>query len=216
MARAGVLGFPGLRGMRAGGGVATVPLVMDSGYQFGSITFSNSDATAVGTRAGNYDGAYSDAIPDSGKYYMEFTNGVEDGNGGWGLTTRTTLVEAHPTEQVTNFVAWRSNNVTNGAAGTGFSALSFLGASWSGSTSRFGLAIDMDAGKVWVRQDSATWVNSGDPEGGTGNVGTVPAGSTALKLYFLKFIMPGCGVAISSPADHVYTAPSGFTLMGGA
>lgn len=216
MARAGVIGIPGQRGLKASGGVVPSPstaLVMDSGYQLGSVTFASSDLSATGARTSAYDGAYSDPFPASGRYYIEFTNGlIEDNNGGWGLTTKTTLDATHPSQQTTNFVGWRSNGTERNAAGTGFSIVSAAYTSW---TSRlWGLAVDMTNGRGWVRYGGATWFG-GDPEAGTGWQFTFPAGSSAIKLYFTKFSNIGTGIVITQREIQTWTAPAGFGTMGG-
>lgn len=220
MARAGVLGLPGLRGLSAGSaGVVPGPpgpstaLVMDSGYQLGSVLLTSSDLSALGIQLNAYDGALSDPFPSSGRYYIEFTNGSsEDGNGGWGLTTLTSLTATHPTQQASNFVAWRSNGTGRAANGTGFSIINASYTTWTNRL--WGLAIDMTTGYCWVRYGGTAWF-SGDPVAYTDPQFTIPAGSSAIRLYFTKFGNPSTGIVITSRGSQTWTAPTGYGGLGG-
>lgn len=68
-------------------------------------------------------------------------------------------------------------------------------------------AFDIAANKWWVGKNG-TWFNSGDPAAGTGNTGTVPAGTV---FYQIGGVAGGGTAFRFTAAPLAYTIPSGFT-----
>lgn len=140
------------------------------------------------------------------KIYFEFEYYAADSNGGWGFTTKSTLSATHPSEQGTDFVGFRSNTAT-GQNGTGFALNSGLSA-YNAATTRFGIALNKENGKFWVRNNSSSWVQ-GDPVAGTSEQGTVPASNANVKLFFTGYT--GDYLFSVTLANFSYSTPSGFT-----
>lgn len=148
----------------------------------------------------------SHVAADPNKIYFEFEYYAADSNGGWGFTTNSTLSATHPSQQGTNFIGFRSNTDT-GSNGTGFSVSANVG-SFSSSTKRFGIALDKSTGKLWVRNNSSSWVQ-GDPVAGTSEQGTVPSNNANVKLFFTSY--NGDYLFAVTLANFNYTTPSGYT-----
>lgn len=104
-----------------------------------------------------------------------------------------------------------------GSFATGYSYRSELGNKWNDgsdssygdayTTSRIGVALDLDNGKIFFRKDG-TWQNSGDPAAGTG---FAFSGLSGIKVASAGMWGIGDSVTLASdPADITGSVPSGF------
>lgn len=76
-----------------------------------------------------------------------------------------------------------------------------------GAGTRIGIAIDFAAGKGWVSRNG-TFI--GNPAAGTGNSFTFTPGTTLYPATDIFVQLSAC-TYYANPADHTYSAPSGFT-----
>jgi len=82
---------------------------------------------------------------------------------------------------------------------------------------RFGIAVDVDAGKIWYRVNGS-WV-AGDPGAGTGETHSFTPGGS----FYFQFLNYTCNAAGVTIAGRIYPAasqqtgalPSGFSAYGG-
>jgi hypothetical protein len=72
-----------------------------------------------------------------------------------------------------------------------------------------GFAVDLSTRKVWVSLNGA-WVGGGDPAAGTGEIGTLPAGT--YQPHASSESGSPCTVTLNASASNlVYSPPAGFT-----
>ena len=99
---------------------------------------------------------------NSGKWYAEFTISAATGSQTWGVVdiTQVSLTDAYIGQRSYEWgidgLARTWNNGSNAANYTDFSASDVIG-----------IALDMDNGKVWFRDNDGTFLSGGDPAAGT-------------------------------------------------
>lgn len=193
----------GFTGSASASPITVAGLTNGTAYTF-TVTATNATGTGPASAASN------SVTPTASttKFYYEFEYYAADGNGGWGFKTGSTIDATHPNQQSSNFVGFRSSNIS-GQDGTGFLANNNIG-SYSTATTRFGLALDKASGKFWVRRGSSSWVQ-GDPAAGTSEQGTVPANNANVKLFFTGYT--GDYLFAVALANYSYSTPSGYTAQ---
>lgn len=214
MARAGVIGIPGSRGFTSG----SAPLIPAKTFEYtnGDVTLSNNDSTATFNTVDSYDAVTSVVLATSGNFYFEFISDcsvVSSIYGGWAFHQQASAAggTTDPSGWGGDHLGFRCNQTTMVASGTGYTATASLTA-YGGSSSRFGFAINLTTGNVWIRQDSATFVASGNPVAGTNAAATIPAGTNNLRIGSSDFRNSNF-VTLVSPSLHSWAAPSGFTAV---
>lgn len=168
-----------------------------------NITLSNFARTATASDT-SWKSARATQAKSSGKWYFEVTMtaglhvlGVADG----AANILGTYVGA-----AANSVGLRTET------GTVFSAgFSFPGTSPGGSlvAATFGIAIDLDARKIWVRKNSDAFPGSGDPAAGTNPFWTYA--STLTLLPAVSIYTSGAAVTLNAGQEaFVGAVPSGY------
>lgn len=166
-----------------------------------SVTLTNSDKTA----AANYEAVRSITSHATGKYYLEMVAGgnLDDSNIGF----------ANVSCDLTQFLG----GDTNGVSIYGFDGTIYEnsgGTSYGSAildTDVIGLAVDIAAGNLYVRQ-GGTWKNSADPVAGTGGY----AFSVSGALFACAYMQSGGKTATlrTADADFTGTPPTGYTAWG--
>jgi hypothetical protein len=139
-------------------------------------TLSNGNLDLVG--AGNsFHGVRGTLSPSSGKWYFECTIVAEGGE------TRTGPGLYRPTDVLTGdygngtvvIYDYEGTLYVRDESGAGSTWYSVAGTVSAGDL--FGFAFDLDAAKVWIHKNG-TWLNSGNPAAGTGEVvSSLPSGT---------------------------------------
>lgn len=110
----------------------------------------------------------------SGKYYFEISwENATAGTGtvGCGLVKSTVSVEAEPSGSADFWGVWGRNQ---GARHNGTNTISFA----SDASERWGFAVDLDAGELWIWDGNANAWLQGDPETGTSPIWSNLSGYT--------------------------------------
>jgi len=178
-----------------------------------SITLSNSDKTVTQTETNVATGARSTKlIPSSvaGKFYAEFVidNIVTVGNSNpfVGIKSSTADVTVYDTGSV--FLQ------ANGYVQVASSGMGTLHGNATDGTV-VGFAWDTSAKKVWFRQGTGSWTNSGDPATNTGGVSIAALASADYGLWTNLFSNTDAVSLRTELADLQYQGPSGYsTWMG--
>jgi hypothetical protein len=154
--------------------------------------------------------ARSDRSQSAGKFYQEFTvaayaGGV--GTFGVGVAGAAMLLTQYVGETADSWGLWgnfstgtRVRVYHNNAHGGNLVAAIAQGL-------RIGMAVDLDAGKLWFAING-TWIGGGNPTAGTGAQATGVAGTLFLAMTLYD---DGEAVRLVQPDDHQFAAPSGFT-----
>ena len=137
-------------------------------------SLSDSNYTATNTTSG-YRQVYSEALNSSTTYHFVLSEKPGDNNGGWFMSSNTSVNDTHPDELSGNTLGLRTNESGIGASGTfatangvssgqnaitGFSDIRAT----SGQFNHSEWVINMTARKVWVRSfGSSSWIKGGDP-----------------------------------------------------
>ncbi len=172
------------------------------------ITVSGGNLNFLGASASAY-GSPATMLLTSGKWYFEVTAGsVASRYPVIGVQTESTafLSSGFPGGYSANGFGYGSDGnkfVNNGAAA------SFGSTFTSGDV--IGVAIDIDAGKVWLAKNN-TWQASGDPAAGT-NPAYSPTAGTALYPCVGTYNGAGTHSANFGQRPFTYTPPSGFKAL---
>lgn len=218
MARAGVFGIPGLRGMSSGGAALPPSPAVDFYWTaVGGGALGSGTVAATGA-VGAYSAALA-AMPSSGRYYFEITvtgtaissygfstnvNGVYTANSAlWDNADETSILVRYNTS------GWWAEKKTvygtpseNGAPPT-YGASQVVSVAWNADTSN-----------IWMAVGGLSWIGGGDPTAGT----TPTLGwSTVSQLPLFAMGFNGAHTStIILPGLHTQTAPTNFTPIGGA
>ena len=183
-----------------------------------SGTFSNNNLTIT---PGNLAGVQGNIPISSGKYYWESR---QDANGGEvGVYAFSANLAVSGGNQANgagsfdlNFNGRTHNNPIGGTLATSSDYTQWAFA--SGDV--IGVALDMDAGKIWFHKNG-TYLQSGS--GTSGNVGNPAAGSnemmSGITTVVYPFVGDGTGTAANaqtvrfSSSDWSHSAPSGFSEL---
>lgn len=167
-----------------------------------AMTYSAGNTTAVNNNSSNFTACRSNTS-FSGKAYAEWTG------------VNATGTPTCPDVGFGNSGAPNNNYIGAGTSSIGYSrdgSIIFGGstiltvATWTDGDVVMG-AYDAASGKFWVGKNG-TWLNSGNPAAGTGNVGTGPTGT----IFMLgSAFSSGQGMAIQTA--YTYAAPSGFSTL---
>jgi hypothetical protein len=154
------------------------PLAMST-----SITLSEGNLRATSS-AGDVRSIFaSQAMPTSGKYYIEVYNYATGGDRpSIGFTT-VDLMESDNWRTSTNAVDTADVDKWFHDGANWYTESSYVTYSAPTSSSYSQLAIDMDSGEIWWGH-GGTWLNSGDPEAGTGEVSTISSEDLAKGIIF--------------------------------
>lgn len=185
-----------------------------------NILDGNLNAAAASSGSGsNWGAAFSSiAIPTSGKWYAEgqaYINAGVGNNSVLGVVDSASFVPAHNAilyAYTTGegfdgiYISLFNNNaqpVSDGVLGTAVGSL-------TGTTVDVMLAVDVDAGKVWAGYDG-TWLNSGDPVAGTGQVALRTFSPTDVVAVGTAFSDNAQGMKANfGQRPFAYTPPTGF------
>lgn len=175
------------------------------GTVIAGVVYSNSNRTATATSVSGLSRVVKSAVTKStGKFYIELQ--VQQSGGGFlGIGFRTGATgtflgnntagwgfwDGYPSDER----AYHNNSFTAYASGT----------DWL-SGARMGFAIDMTIGRIWVRR-GATFI--GDPVAGTGATWSFTPGASFAPAADL--FDDSVATYYANPADHTFSAPSGFT-----
>ena len=194
-------------------------LTSGTAANFATLNPINTNAANSATSSGNLNfsvtsasgfGSPSTFLMSSGKWYFEMTAGT--------TSTRYPVVgvqvDQTPFNSSAGFPgAYTTNGFGYGADGNSFTnngpQVAFGSSFTSGDV--IGVAVDVDAGKVWMSKNG-TWQASGNPSAGTSPAYTITAGT---PLY-------GCVGSVNSAGTHSmnfgqrpfsYTPPTGFKAL---
>jgi hypothetical protein len=152
---------------------------------------------------------------NTGKWYFEITNdanGSTDGDAMWGFNEPTDSLSTYPGASTLgpNSMGWEPNLTPNSARfqDGSLGAVSGYGRVAPGQYARF--AIDFDAGKLWVRNSSASgWAGGGDPAAGTSPTFTFTA-NTFLHVAVAAYSQPQAATCNFGESAFSGSVPSGF------
>ena len=163
----------------------------------------------------------------SGKWYFEIVSQVLNGAGNdvpavWTSFTGNLTGNSITANTITNHIGVNASTALNSIKfkTNGLSASLADGTTlFSGCTGSdvVGIAIDFDAGKIWVSKNG-TWYNSGNPASGTNQTSTF-TGNSATFIPAFEAVANSGGTNISKLAVNfgqrqwVYAAPSGFKAL---
>ena len=179
------------------------PLQYSSTY----VNLRNGNLDVSGASGVDAGGAFATAKVNSGKWYWEaLILGTQSTYPFLGFAVNTTG---------TNFVG----GARIGTAGTPeiASPESFITLNGSPSGTSFTtndviqFALDMDNGKMWVGKNN-TWMNSGVPASGTGNMFSISDTSQYVSPYIFSYNASSVAYNFGQRA-FAYTAPSGFKAL---
>lgn len=142
----------------------------------------------------------------TGKYYFEL-HSLSGGDTIVGVAASTLSLSSYAGGDAASYGYYRVNGQKlYAAAGSAF------GATWSNGD-KIGVAVDLDAGKLWFSKNGA-WQGSGDPAAGTS-----PAFSGLAGTYFpvlSLYAAPAVAEGRFKVTDFTYPPPSGFSAWGGS
>ena len=179
-----------------------------------NVTFSEGNMRLVGSGGDKRTSISSMILPSTGKFYFEAYWNSYAGDSGIGfmdtnvMHTSTWRTDANGQPGgVINTDGYAINDGPNYYVDGG-GAVSLTSPS---TTNYQQLAIDMDTGEVWYGINN-TWLNSGNPAAGTGEVGTFDAANLANGLFFVTSLRSGADVTLNfGQRAFNYTPPTGFT-----
>jgi hypothetical protein len=189
-----------------------------------SVTFSNGNLKLVGSNQTNYSSRSNATIGVSqGKWYMETEIDTKDGNsqGAFGVGLISTSTTVNPTTQgVGDVIINMSKSLISPSGNT---------ANYTGTINNgdiFGIALDMDNGKVYFSQNG-TWLNSSNPATSTNPAYTGLSGDTCILFrplsgtyianfgngYFGTTAVSSAGTNASGNGIFEYDVPTGYTAL---
>jgi hypothetical protein len=174
-----------------------------------NITLSNGNLEATKTTTGWTSNRATLGV-SSGKWYFEVT-----ATGSFSGTTTFAMVGvANSAMALSNYIGVDANGWSYNFDGLKLNnGSSSYGSTYTGGDV-IGVAIDLDAGKIWFRKNG-TWQNSGDPAAGTNAAFTNVSGTV-----FPAIALGGQGASVNGKWNintgqqaFAYTAPSGFKAL---
>lgn len=176
---------------------------------FFNVTFSNSDRTITTVAFVQNGGSRATIGHSTGKWYAEVVVSFSNSLTVYiGLCNTAADLSAAPGGANNWMIRGDGRAFVNGAVGSLFAAMT--------SGDRVMIAYNTSTGKLWVGLNG-TWMNSGNPAAGTGEVMTIPAGT----MLHIAGRQAGSGspISLSYTANFGHTAftyspPSGFSANG--
>jgi len=187
----------------AGGEVRGNYPTFNSVWKSTNTTLSNGNLDCSST--GVYIQSVTIALPDSGKWYCEFTcTGTASGYPAFGILdlSQDPSVYSNPDG---SHAAYFVGGGTTLNSGSGPSLSSFT------TNDIIGVAYDSATRKVWFAKNG-TWQNSGNPAAGTGQIGTLNAASRGVAFGMAPY-QAGTGTFNGGQRAFAYAAPSGFKAL---
>jgi hypothetical protein len=199
-------------------------MALDPGFTNVNGILSNGNLSYEWNLIGSSGCSYGNTGRDTGKYYFEIVNTTASGTGGagysnWGFgggistTARSILNGVFPGSNSTSWgFSNRNTALVSTDSTTWFNNVKTdrVGVAQIPQGGYLGVAVDLDAGKVWFNANG-TWIASGNPAAGTSPVYTFTANT---MMY------PAVGQGSSSPfgkstinfgaTSFIGTTPSGF------
>ena len=179
------------------------PLQYSSTY----VTLNNGNLNVTGSSGADAGGAFGTAKVNSGKWYWEATIVAVSGTYpfiGFAVNTSGTQYQGGArvnTSGTLAIVSPESFITLNGSpSGTSFTTNDVLQ-----------FALDMDNGKMWIGKNG-TWMNSGVPASGTGNVFSISDRTQFVSPYIFSYNSSQVAYNFGQRA-FAYTAPSGFKAL---
>jgi len=168
---------------------------------------SDNDLVETHSTSTNYGGARTVASKAAGKFYWEVTYTTAGSEDYIGVAKAGASLAAYMGSD-TN--AWGFYMQGNDVYYNG--ALAFSGAGSVSAASVIMLAMDVDAGKLWVGV-GGSWRNSGDPAAGTGHVNSASlfTGVAMYPCYISRGATAGAATANFGASAFSHSVPSGFT-----
>lgn len=197
------VGSGGVYGFVSGGPVGPVYAAFSAVDKSAELTLSNSNRTITST-LDSWKSARATQGKSTGKWYFEVT--MTAGHHILGLADSTANILGTYVGAAANSVGLRTE--TGAVFSAGFS---FPGTSPGGSlvAATFGIAIDLDARKIWVRKNSDAFPGSGDPAAGTNPFWTYA--STLTLLPAVSVYTSGAAVTLNAGQEaFIGAVPSGF------
>ena len=179
-----------------------------------NVTFSEGNMRLVGSGGDKRTSISSMILPSTGKFYFEAYWNSYAGDSGIGFMD-TNVMHTSTWRTDANGSPGGTQNTDGYAANDGPNYYVDGGGAVSltspATTNYQQLAIDMDTGEVWYGINN-TWLNSGNPAAGTGEVGTFDAANLANGLFFITSLRSGADVTLNfGQRAFNYTPPTGFT-----
>lgn len=198
-----------------GGAVSYAPTTLNPGDKSASLTLSGGDLTAVRASGSGWAAGRSKVGKSRGKWYFEITNnanGSTTGDAMWGFARNADSLSTYPGNASlgATSMGWQANNPTNSAKfqNGSLGAVSGYGTVAVGQYSQF--AIDLGAGKLWVKNSGAAgWAGGGDPAGGTTPTFTFAA-NTHLHPTIAAYSGPQSATANFGASAFAGSVPTGF------
>ena len=206
-----------------GGAGAITTVTMDPNYSNALGTLSGGNLSWDWAYIGSFGCTYATVPRSTGKYYFEIVNTQPGGYGGaiydnWSLSGGIAV-----TRNISNDVLVGTASDAWGFANSNPSGLSTKITTYNNSVGTtynisqipqdgyLGVAVDLDAGKVWF-DANGTWVNSGNPVAGTGQAYSFSANPTVYPAMGQGSYNPFGGSTINFGATPWEgTLPTGYT-----
>lgn len=176
-----------------------------------NITLSNGNLTATGGAASSFQSIRSQTSRSTGKYYWEWTvgqKGINNGVAGF----------LNSTASLATYIGADANGiglVTNGQVVQSASFTSYLSTIANGDVC--GLAIDLDAHLLWVRDGAGNWNGSGTANPATGSGGiSLPSGLNSGSVFAGISVFNSSDFSTANFGGSAFsqTVPAGFSAWG--
>ena len=185
--------------------------VMNPVAKSSRVTIANANLQLTGDNTANHQMTYGTFPLTTGKWYWE-------------------VVVNNPTTSTVNIVGIQSyigfaDGTSLGGSGTGIgwgytttlgnfysSNFTVSGSAPALANGTIGIAYDADAGKIWFRNTSGSWVQ-GDPAAGTSPTGTLSGTATAVMPAVSFYNSNGAWSFNFGQQAFSYTAPSGYKAL---
>ncbi len=186
------------------GNYATMNPLANNGGTLANGNLDHTGTTAITT---------STLFPTSGKWYCELTCTAYGGGGSFGYTAVGVIQSSQSINTIPNSIAnvpvglwiYRNDGIkaNNGASAS-------YGSTWT-ANDVIGIAIDIDAGKVWFAKNN-TWQSSGDPAVGTNAAYTNLSGAIGIAINDQGSYSSSYSCNFGQ-RPFAYTAPAGFKAL---
>ena len=190
------------------GGVVTSVWSADDAAANG-MTLSNGGLTVTPSGVASWQSIRGSISKSTGKLYVEFINSVNT----TGLLGAGTANAAFVSTSYLGSSASSYGGYTNGTNyGTNFTPINGLNVSSPQSGDVIGVAIDFNAGMVWLAENNA-WISGGNPATGASPSATFTPATVGALFPAIVFNGAGAGVWTlqATAASQKYAPPSGFS-----
>ena len=171
-----------------------------------------SSGDLVGVNTANGHNVYGTTSHSAGKKYFEIRRDTTDSDGAYsllvGVAPAGLLLDTYlNTQAAWTYYSWSGTKYYNNAEAA-------YGANWRAAGDIVGVAVDIDAGKIWWSK-AGTWQASGDPAAGTNPAYTGLSGALFPIIGRVGGSASNQITARFRAADFSYSPPSGFEPWGG-